>query len=71
MCILTGFIEKHIFLKGRFSQMLLVSNFSYVISIYVFLNMTDSKVFQGLKQGKDYILHIVFFMHRENFGELL
>lgn len=50
---------------GSFRQMLLVSNFSYVMSVYVFLNIRQDKALQGLKQGKDYKLPIILFIHKE------
>lgn len=45
--------------------MLLVPKFSYVISVYAFLNITGDKVFRGLKQGKVYKLHKSLFMCKE------
>lgn len=62
------FPQKH---HGSFSQIVLVSNFNYVIPVYLFLNNRGDKAFQGLKQGKDYKLPIILFLHKEKGGELL
>lgn len=49
--------------------MLRGSNFNCVISVYVFLNIKRDKGRQGSKQGKDYNLPIILFMHKET-GEM-